>query len=120
VYPNERRLTQKATEINGRPPSVTRLKILGAWPWMERPNKIREEEYRTLLPAEKALVKAAALMMCGRTFIPARLTAMTYGLREEGSGPTLETEANGKFTSERRHQFRATSTGCCGGRAYRS
>jgi len=48
---------------------------------MERPNKTREEEYRKLLPAEKALVKTAALMMCGRTSIPARLIAMTYGLR---------------------------------------
>jgi hypothetical protein len=51
---------------------------------MERPNKTREEEYNILLPAEKALVKMAALMMCGRTFIPARLMAMTYGLRGGG------------------------------------
>ena len=51
---------------------------------MERPNKIREEEYNILLPAEKALVKIAALIMCGRTFIPARLMAMTYGLRGRG------------------------------------
>ena len=51
---------------------------------MESPNRMREEVYRELLPAEKALVKTAALMMCGRTFIPARLIAMTYGLREGG------------------------------------
>jgi len=74
-------LTQKATEMNGRPPFVTLLKILGAWPRMDRPNKTREEEYRKLFPAEKALVRTAALMMCGRTLIPARLMAMTYGLR---------------------------------------
>jgi len=49
---------------------------------MERPNKTREEEYRKLLPAEKALVRTAALIICGRTLIPARLAAMTYGLRE--------------------------------------
>ena len=54
---------------------------------MERPNKTREEEYRKLLPAEKALVKTAALMMCGRTLIPARLIAMTYGLRGRIVGP---------------------------------
>jgi len=47
---------------------------------MERPNKIREETYRKVLPAEKALVKMPALMMCGRTSILARLMAMTYGL----------------------------------------
>jgi len=81
---SETRLTQKATAINGRPPSVTRLNILGAWPRMERPNKTREEEYRKLLPAEKALVKTAALIMCGRTLIPARLMAMTYGLKGGG------------------------------------
>ena len=57
---------------------------------MERPNKIREEEYNILLPAEKALVKMAALMMCGRTFIPARLMAMTYGLRGRGLDPILD------------------------------
>ena len=33
---------------------------------MERPNKIREEEYRKLFPAENALVKIAALITCGR------------------------------------------------------
>jgi hypothetical protein len=38
---------------------------------MERPNKTREEVYKPLLPEEKALVKIAALMMCGRTLIPA-------------------------------------------------
>ena len=59
---------------------MTRPKIFGAWPRMERPNKIREEAYRKLFPAENALVKIAALMMCGRTWIPARLMAMTYGL----------------------------------------
>ena len=30
VHPNEGRLTQKATAMNGSPPFVTRLKILGA------------------------------------------------------------------------------------------
>ena len=29
-YSNIKKLTQKATAINGRPPSVTRLKIFGA------------------------------------------------------------------------------------------
>ena len=48
---------------------------------MERPYKTREEAYRELVLAEKALVKMAALMICGRTWIPARLMAMTYGLR---------------------------------------
>ena len=75
------RLTLKAIATNGRPPFVTRLKIFGAWPRIERPYKTREEEYRKLLPDEKALVKIAALMMCGRTRIPARSMAMTYGLR---------------------------------------
>ena len=36
------------------------------------------------MPAEKALVKTAALIICGRTLIPARLIAMTYGLGEGG------------------------------------
>jgi hypothetical protein len=77
-------LTQKATEMSGSPAFVTRLKISGACPRMESPYKAREEEYRRLLPAEKALVKTAALIMCGRTLIPARFMAMTYGLRENG------------------------------------
>ena len=47
---------------------------------MASPYNIREEVYRKLFPAEKALVKIAALMMLGRTLIPARLMAMTYGL----------------------------------------
>ena len=75
-YSNRTRLTQKTTAINGRPPSVTRLKILGTWPPMERPKKTREEEYRILLPAEKARANTAVLIICGRTLIPARLMAM--------------------------------------------
>ena len=34
-------------------------------------------EYKKLFPAENAEVKMAALMMDGRTLIPARLIAMT-------------------------------------------
>jgi len=47
---------------------------------MDRPNRIREEEYKKVLQAENALRKTAALMMWGRTLIPARLIAITYGL----------------------------------------
>ena len=85
---------------------------------MERPNKTREEEYRELLPAEKALVKIAALMMCGRTLIPARLTAMTYGL--EGRKVRFDVRRIGQeqITSERRYQFPAIIPGHYRAQAY--
>jgi len=86
---------------------------------MERPNKTREEEYRKLLPAEKALVKMPALMMCGRTLILARLMAMTYGLGGEGGlDLILERKFEEKSTFERRYRFRATSQGHRMVRAY--
>jgi len=78
---------------------------------MERPNKIREEAYRQVLPAERPLVKMPALMMCGRTSILARLMAMTYGLRGGELGLILEREVEERVTSEQRYRFHATSQG---------
>lgn len=65
------------TAIIGRPCFVQYAKIFGACPRMARPYKIRDEQNRNELPAEKALVKIAALIIDGRTFIPARVKAMT-------------------------------------------
>jgi hypothetical protein len=44
---------------------------------MDRPYKIRDEQNKNELPAEKALVKMAALMIEGRVRIPARRIAIT-------------------------------------------
>lgn len=54
-------------------------KIFGALPSMARAYRVREEVYRSELPALKAEVKMTALMMCGSTGIPAFLMARTKG-----------------------------------------
>ena len=106
-------------EISGSPDPVTRLKILGACPRIDSANKTREALYRALLPAEKALVKTAALIMSGKTLIPARLIAMTYGLREGGKTQDVVRKTGNVFTSGRRSRLPATSPDRYMERAYR-
>lgn len=65
------------TAMIGNPLLVHLVKMIGACPRNARPYKIRDEQYRKELPAEKAEVKMAALMMEGRTVMPALVIAMT-------------------------------------------
>lgn len=56
---------QNRTATNGRPFFVVYEKIFGAWDRMDKPYKMRDEQNRKELPAEKADVKMAALMTEG-------------------------------------------------------
>lgn len=71
------KLTQNPTAMMGNPFFVHLAKIRGAWPRRASPYKIRDEVNKKLLPAENALVKTPALMMWGKTLIPALLMAIT-------------------------------------------
>ena len=83
------------------------------------PYKMREEVYKKLLPAENALVKTAALIMWGRTLIPARFIAMTYGLPGKGGEIWNQKRAAGNiFTSEPRYRLLAATLDHYRARAY--
>jgi len=62
----QRKPTLHSTETIGRPFFVQYEKMRGACPRIDRPYKIRDEQNKNELPAEKALVKMAALMIEGR------------------------------------------------------
>jgi hypothetical protein len=67
------------SETMGSPLEVVLARIRGAYPRRESPYSIRDAEYMSELPAEKAEVRIAALMILGRALMPARLKAMTNG-----------------------------------------
>lgn len=60
-------LTEANMENNGRPFLVQYVKNFGACPRSARPYRIRDAQNRKLFPAEIALVKIPALMICGKT-----------------------------------------------------
>lgn len=68
---------EKSTAASGRPLFVQYENIFGAWPLMDNPYKIRDEQKRREFPAENALVRIPALITDGSTFIPARVNAIT-------------------------------------------
>ena len=67
------------THQMGKPFFVQVRRNPGAWPMHAKPYMIRDAAYKREFPAENAEVKMAALMMEGRTLIPAFLMAITKG-----------------------------------------
>lgn len=63
----------------GRPPLVQRRKIFGALPSSARAYRVRDEAYRSELPADQAEMRITALMIDGRALMPALLIAITKG-----------------------------------------
>jgi len=70
-------MLENATATQGRPLFVHFVKTLGACPRRARPYRIRDEQKRNEFAALNALVVTPALMMLGRTLIPALVIAMT-------------------------------------------
>jgi hypothetical protein len=71
------KILENPTAIRGSPEFVHLAKILGACPRRARPYRIRDEQKRNEFAALNALVMTPALMMLGRTLIPAFVMAMT-------------------------------------------
>jgi hypothetical protein len=67
------------THQNGNPFLVHFRRSRGAWPEQARPYKVRDDAYKSELPAEKADTRITALTMEGSDFIPAFLIAITKG-----------------------------------------
>jgi hypothetical protein len=63
----------------GKPFFVHWRRIRGAWPAHARPYKVRDDAYRSELPAENADTKMTALMIEGSALILAFWIAMTKG-----------------------------------------
>lgn len=68
---------EKRTEMYGTPVRLVVLKMRGAWPCVARECSVREVRKTSELAAESAEVRMAALMMEGKTLIPAAWMAMT-------------------------------------------
>ena len=67
------------THQTGKPAFVHFRRNRGAWPAHARPYRVREDAYRSELPAEKAETKMTALTMEGSALMLAFLMAMTNG-----------------------------------------
>lgn len=68
------------THHTGRPPFVHLRKNAGALPSTASAYNVREEAYKSELPALHAEIRMTALITLGRPLIPAVLIAMTNGL----------------------------------------
>lgn len=82
MYAKGRKMAMKRVPTHGTPCLVVLTKIFGACPLTARANNVLAPAISPRLAAEKAEVKTAALMICGRTFIPALLMATTNGDEE--------------------------------------
>lgn len=71
-----------STATYGTPHLCVRVKILGAFPLSARPISEREPERMPWFAEDQAEVRTTALMMCGRTEMPARVAAIVNGLLE--------------------------------------
>lgn len=69
-----------ATASHGVPNLFVFKNHLGAWPSSASPYKVRDARNMQELPQLKAEVQTTALMMLGRTLIPARWNAITNEL----------------------------------------
>jgi hypothetical protein len=67
------------THQMGKPLFVHLRRNRGAWPAHARPYRVRDDAYRSELPAEKAETKITALMIEGSALILAFWMAMTKG-----------------------------------------
>jgi len=70
-----REVTMIATK--GKPDEVQYVRNFGAWPRNANPYMTRDPQNKPLLAAEKAEVKTPALIIDGRTLMPAVVIAMT-------------------------------------------
>lgn len=78
-YANAPKQLANPTQTYGTPHLFTQRKKFGANPSRAKPCNVREARKVQLLPDEKAEVRMTALMIEGRTLIPARLKAITKG-----------------------------------------